>query len=271
MRAMILRTVFLLLGVALCAPMLAQTGSDPDVRETDAAGKATIKGPTSASYGGYFRAWYVSGGANVKWSISPQPAGLFFHEFPGAHSVAVGGPAGTYELTATATTATGHFVLDKAASEYKKGDKVAVVVEQATVTTLRHTFTLTGAPGPPIDPVDPPAPLSPLAKEIKAAADVDGVGKEQLRGLAAVFRATGDATVAGKTAAQGEQARARVLKERLAGGLPGNLHAVFVGRMRKVNDILPTSDPNHSVTVAEVERVKAIYQSLAAAIEEAAK
>lgn len=122
-------------------------------------------------------------------------------------------------------------------------------------------------PRPPPDPKppDPPAPGDPLVDAIRAT----NTPAAKLIEIATAFRSCADLTATGQTAARGEQLRAMALKSGIPGGVPDLLHPILSREMAAVNVVAPVSAPEHVITVAERDRIRAIYMKLAAALEAA--
>jgi hypothetical protein len=151
------RFAILLLLVAL--PLTAQ---DRPVLPDDAPAVAgpRINARDLQGYGGYFTVSGTTGGSAVEWSVEPRPKGVLFHQFPGAHALAFGGPPGTYTLTARVTTFKGK--VTKLPKGWKEGDEVPLEITP-DVQSVTATVILTGGePGPGPTPIPPgPTPIPP--------------------------------------------------------------------------------------------------------------
>lgn len=157
-----------LLALLAGGPALAQDHPRAGVEETTdrpeavapAAGPLKINARDLKGYGGHFTVSGTTGGASVEWSLSPHPAGMFFHPFPGAHAVSLGGPPGTYTLTAQVTVFRGRIL--KLPKGWKEGDEVPLEITP-DVQRVSLVVELTGgAPVPPGPGPTPPGPTPPV-------------------------------------------------------------------------------------------------------------
>lgn len=214
----------------------------------------------------------VQRGGVVEWTITPRYAGDYLRQFKGSSRLIYAGPPGKY--VAVARVVYTRWLVD-GPLEVKKGEVAPVSLEAFE---LRREFVLGVGPGPeppgptPPGPTPPgPTPVDPLITSLRTAAAQDGWTAGKLVALSKAFQDAANATVAGKTAAQGEQARGRALKAALPEGVPPTVRAVCAAVQSEVNAFLPASAPEHVVTAAEANQVKAIYARLAAACEGAAR
>jgi hypothetical protein len=269
----------LLLSLFLALPLpLHVHGQGQDDREPAGAGAVIEVLPGDLAYGAEVRVRGAPAYVSLRWRVSPDLPGLYTRVINASRSVVIAGPPGAYTVTAELVSRkVGK--LTKPLSEYKEGDDFPVV---ETVTGYSKVVTLTGGvspvppgpgPGPGPGPIPPPIPppVDPLVASLRAAATTDGWPPAKLAALGSAFRAAADVTVAGRTAAESQQARKRVLAQSLPEGVPANLAAVCSAVQREADAFLPPSDPTHVVTADDAAKVKAIYGRLAAACSEASR
>jgi hypothetical protein len=279
------RAASLFLGLFLLAPLVAQPGADPDVRDgVGISKKALVKGPDATVAGDYFRAWWIPGGASVDWTLTPHPPGAKLHEFPGAHSVAVWVPPGTYELTAKVTVY--KVKIPKLPKNFKDGDTVDAELTASEVAYLKKTFTASGwgpvpppdpgpgpGPGPPPTPPDPKPPDPPAPDTFVVALKTAAAADQwpHLAKFATALRDAAGKVANGQTGGQAQAAVRAALARGLPEGVPPNVTAVVAPKLAALDSILPPSAPQKMVTESEKLQVRGVLNGLAQAAEEAAR